>query len=276
MKRLMQFFTLAALVFISAGVPAQEPVLLKYGFKAGATFQQEMEIQQNTVQSMMGQEIKVVGEVKGLVEYQVEAVSPDGNATMLMTVKDISVRQSAMGRDTTLSYSDMKDIVRIVFSPEGKVLSSEQVDSSDAAAVINQIEPGRLLFLPGREVKTGESWDEGYNETKSAGAGTPFALEMAVENKYTLTGKENSDGKELYRISNSGTIGITGKGSQMGLEMFIEGNAVVKGYSLFDAGRKMIVFTENDTEMELNVAVTGPQEMTIPMTQQIKTIVRVK
>lgn len=65
MKRLMQFFTLAALVFISAGVPAQESVLLKYGFKAGATFQQEMEIQQNTVQSMMGQEIKVVGEVKG-------------------------------------------------------------------------------------------------------------------------------------------------------------------------------------------------------------------
>lgn len=267
---------LVALAAISFSSMAQESVLLKYGFKAGDTYLQETEILQNTVQSMMGQEIKVTGEIKALNSLAVEALSAEGNATVLMTVKDISVHSVAMGRDTTLRYDNMKDAARIVYTPEGKVVSTAKVDSSEAAAVINQLEPGNLLVLPGKTVKVGESWDETKTEVKQAASGTPFALEMAVDSKYTLAGKEVRDGKDFYKITTSGTIGVNGKGSQMGMEMFIEGNAKVEGYALFDATRQMIVYIETDTEMEMNVAVSGPQDMTIPMTQSIKTISRFK
>lgn len=267
---------LVALAAISFSSMAQESVLLKYGFKAGDTYLQETEILQNTVQSMMGQEIKVTAEIKSLNSFAVEALSAEGNATVLMTVKDISVHSVAMGRDTTLRYENMKDAVRIVYTPEGKVVSTAKVDSSEAAAVINQLEPGNLLVLPGKAVKVGESWEETKTEVKQAASGTPFALEMAVDSKYTLAGKEVRDGKDFYKITTSGTIGVNGKGSQMGMEMFIEGNAKVEGYALFDAARQMIVYVETDTEMEMNVAVSGPQDMTIPMTQSIKTISRFK
>ncbi len=276
MKKIVKFVSIAVWVAISTNAFSQESVMLKYGMKEGLSFTQEMEIHQNTVQSMMGQEIKVVGEIKAINAYKVEDLSADGNATVLMTVKEISIRTSAMGRDTSMSYKDVKDAVRLIITPEGKTLSSAKIDSSKASAVINQMEPGKFRALPGKVVKIGESWDESYAEVKNSAPGTPFGLNMAVENKYTLVGKEVRDGKEYYRISNSGTLGITGKGSQMGMEMFVEGNAKVEGYSLFDPVKQMIIYTEDDTEMELSVAISGPQNMTIPMTQSIKSVTRIK
>ncbi len=276
MKTIGTTLFLAAWIAFSFSAFGQESVMLKYGMKAGTAFQQEMEITQNTVQSMMGQEIKVVGQIKALNEMKVEAVSPEGNATILMTVMDLSISQSAMGKDTTMRFEGMKDAVRGVYSPEGKMISSVKVDSSKAAAVINQLEPGRLRMLPGKQVKVGETWSESYTETKKAASGTPFGLDMDIANEYTLASKEIRDGKEVYKITSTGTIAVTGKGNQMGMEMFVEGNAKVQGYSLFDPARKMIVYTEDDTEMELSIAVSGPQNMTIPMTQSIKTISRIR
>lgn len=276
MRNFTQMLIVALLFALSTTATAQESVLLKYGFKAGTTFLQETEVLQNTVQSMMGQEMKVIAEIKAVNGFNVESLSPEGNATVLMTVKDISIHTVAMGRDTSMQYSDLKDAARIVYSPEGKVVSTAKVDSSEAASVVNQLETGNLIVLPGKEVKIGESWDETKTEVKQAAAGAPFALEMAIDNKYTLAGKENRDGREYFKITSSGTIALNGKGSQMGMEMFIEGNAKVEGYSLFDPIRQMVVYTENDTEMEMSIAISGPQNMTVPMTQSIKTIVRVK
>ncbi len=276
MRNFTQMLIVALLFVLSTTTNAQESVLLKYGFKAGTTFLQETEVLQNTVQSMMGQEMKVIAEIKAVNGFNVESLSPEGNATVLMTVKDISIHTVAMGRDTSMQYSDLKDAARIVFSPEGNVVSTAKVDSSEAASVVNQLETGNLIVLPGKEVKIGESWDETKTEVKQAAAGAPFALEMAIDNKYTLAGKENRNGKEYFKITSSGTVALNGKGSQMGMEMFIEGNAKVEGYSLFDPIRQMIVYTENDTEMEMSIAISGPQNMTVPMTQSIKTIVRVK
>ncbi len=250
--------------------------MLKYGMNEGTAFQQEIEVAQNTVQSMMGQEITVVGKIKALNEMKVEAVSPEGNATILMKVKELFITQSAMGKDTTMRFEGMKDAVRGIYSPEGKVISSVKVDSSKAATIINQMELGRMRMLPGMEKRIGDTWSESYSETKSAASGTPFGLDMAVDNEHTLASKEIRDGKEVYKITSTGTIAITGKGSQMGMEMFVEGNAKVQGYSLFDPALKMIVYSEDDTEMELSIAISGPQNMTIPMTQSIKTVIRIR
>ena len=134
--------------------------MLKYGMNEGTAFQQEIEVAQNTVQSMMGQEITVVGKIKALNEMKVEAVSPEGNATILMKVKELFITQSAMGKDTTMRFEGMKDAVRGIYSPEGKVISSVKVDSSKAATIINQMELGRMRMLPGMEKRIGDTWSE--------------------------------------------------------------------------------------------------------------------
>lgn len=274
MKNLLSSLSFLALMVFGLSAVSQESFMLKYGLKEGDRFLQKMEITQNTVQSVMGQEIKVVGEISGVSHMLVEEVSAEGNATALLTVEELTVHQAAMGKDTTMTLKDIKESSRIVVSPTGKVISSARVDSSEVAALVSQMEPGRLRSLPGKEVKVGESWSESYTENKSSAPGTPFGLEMAIENEYTLVGRESREGKEYFKITSTGTIAVTGKGEQSGMDMFVEGNAKVAGYSLFDPELSMIVYTEDDTEMELSVAISGPQNMTVPMTQSIKTITK--
>jgi hypothetical protein len=177
-----------------------------------------------------------------------------------------------MGRDTTLLYEDLKDKVRIKFDNTGKSLSSEKVDSSDVSAIVNQLDLGKLKFLPGKLVKIGDKWQDNPVEHKNPTSGNPFTIDISSEIEYTLSGKEMVNGKEFLKINYSGNMTINGKGTQMGMEMFIEGTGKNEGFSYYDSKTNMIVSSDENTEMNMNIAVSGPQNMTIPMTQSIKTV----
>jgi hypothetical protein len=68
-------------------------------------------------------------------------------------------------------------------------------------------------------------------------------------------------------------MNLKGIGTQMGMEMEMEGTGKNEGYFYYDPGTFMVVSSEDQSEMEINVSVTGPQNMTIPMTQSVKTMV---
>jgi hypothetical protein len=132
---------------------------------------------------------------------------------------------------------------------------------------------GDLRFLPGKTVKTGEKWQDHSVNNKKAASGTPFEIEIISDTEYTLAGKETVDGKEMLKITFAGNLTMKGKGSQMGMEMFLEGTGKNEGFSYFDPLVSLVISTEENLEMEINVAVSGPQNMTIPMTQSIKTVI---
>ncbi len=261
-------------VAISGLTYSQEAVLLKYNFVNGKNYVQNSQVTQNVVQSMGGQEIKVVAEVKSDIAYSVEKVDAEGNATIMVSASDISIRTSMPGRDTTLTYGDMKDKSRVVYSVTGKTLSSEKVDSSDVSAIVSQIDFGKLKILPGKLVKTGEKWQDTTSETKKASSGSPFTVDTQSDFAYTLVRKESKEGKEYYKIAYSANLAVTGKGNQMGMDMFIEGTGKVEGFMYFDPSISMIAFSEDNTEMNMNIAVSGQQNMTIPMTQNIKVVTK--
>ncbi len=275
MKKLgVQVLWVTLLVLAGRPVFAQESVMLKYGFEKGKSYVQELALTQHVVQSMGGQEIKVDGEISSRNSYVVEEVGDSGNATVLMSVLEISVRQSAMGQDTTLNYKDLTESIRAVYSPEGKILTSASVDSSEAGRLLDQVDPGKLVTLPGKVVQTGEKWTEQIKESKPASGATPLATEITGNTEYTLAGKELHEGRECFRISTAGDVAVTGKGTQMGMELFVEGSGKTKGFFYFDPANSLVVYQEVQVEMEMSVAVTGPQSMTIPMTQTTKTIYR--
>jgi hypothetical protein len=269
-------FLKATLIFLLMAISgfafSQGATDLKYNFVKGKTFVQNTHITQNIVQTMGAQEIKILSEVKAKNEFLVENVENDGSASVLVSASDISVRSSAMGRDTTLLYNDLKDKVRIKFDNTGKSLSSEKVDSSDVSAIVNQLDLGKLKFLPGKSVKVGDKWQDKPVEHTNPTSGNPFTMDTNSEIEYTLTSKETVNGKEFLKISFSGTMTINGKGTQMGMEMFIEGTGKNEGFSYFDAKTGLIVSSDENTEMNMNIAVSGPQNMTIPMTRSIKTV----
>ncbi len=78
------------------------------------------------------------------------------------------------------------------------------------------------------------------------------------------------NGVELFKISYDGTMEITGKGSQMGMEMIMEGTGVTKGFYYYNPAISIVIGAESLIEMNTNINVSGPQSMTIPMTQTIK------
>ena len=261
------------ILFISGSLCAQESVNLKYGFATGKKFLQNTQLTLNQNQNMGGQEIKVFSESKTKTSFVVDSVDPDEKATVLVSALDLSVHSIVMGKDTTMQFNDLKDKSRVVFSNTGKSLSTAQVDSSQAGPMVNQLDFGRLRSVPGKPVKVGEKWIEKDTATKKASAGNPIAVDVASETEYTLVGKETKDGREYSKVTFTGTMNLNGKGNMMGMEMFLEGTGKSQGFYFFDPGLSMIVYNEEDTELNMNVAVSGPQNMSIPMTQSMKTVV---
>jgi hypothetical protein len=272
MKNLLVRQTLIiALIAISGFAFSQEAVLLKYNFVKGKAYIQNTQVTNNVTQTMGPQEIKVLTEVKTANEYAIEGAENGGNTTALISMLNTSIRQSGMGRDTTMIFKDLKDKIRVVFAIDGKTVSSTKVDSSENSRFIGSMkETAKLQFLPNKSLTIGEKWTDKVVESNNMNG---FATDVNNEFEYTLVGKESKDGKVYFKISFTGTMSINGKGSQMGMEMFLEGTGKTEGFNYFDPKTSMIVYTESQTEMDMNIAVSGQQNMTIPMTQSMKTIV---
>ena len=210
--------------------------------------------------------------MKSVNNLAVEEMANDGSATVLITPSEVVVHSVSPMADTTMHYTNMKDKIRVVFAVTGKTLSTEKVDSSEVAAIISQLNPNWLKLLPGKQVKVGETWQDDVAENRKASSGNPFEMEVKSKIENTLTGKEIWNNKECLKISFNGTMTVNGKGTQMGMEMFIEGTGKTEGFFYFDPTTSLVVYNENVTEADMNVAVSGPQNMTIPMTLVTKTI----
>lgn len=264
-----------ALVFATCMAYSQEQVLLKYAFVKGKTYVQQTELKQNITQSMGGQEMKMQVDLSSANQFVVENVLNDGNAAMLVSLMNASVHSSGMGKDTTMKFNDLKNKSRMVFSPDGKTVSTTKIDSTDVVGMMGTLDQfAKLTSLPGKAVKIGEKWQDKTVENRNASSGNPFDAEVTSNTEYTLVGKEAKDGKEYYKIAFKGTIAINGSGSQMGMEMFLEGTGAVEGFNYFDPKTTMIVYAEGTTEMDMNISISGQQNMTIPMTQSMKTIIK--
>ncbi len=266
-----------ALVALCGFAYSQESVLLKYNFVQGKTYTQSTTITSNITQSMGGQEMKMQSDIKTSNDYAIEGVDKDGNATVLVSLLNLSVRSAAMGRDTTMNFNDLKDKNRTVYSPEGKTISSTKVDSSKIARMIGSIDQFiKLQTLPAKSIKVGEKWQEKIVENKKPSGSNPFAVDNTTDMEFTLVGKESKDGIDYFKISFTGTMTITGKGNQMGMELFMEGTGKTEGFGYFNPITSMIVYTESSTEMDMTIAVTGQQNMTMPMSQSMKSITKIE
>lgn len=270
-KHLVRQTLTIALIAISGFAFSQEAVLLKYNFVKGKTYIQNSQVTNNVTQTMGPQEMKMLSEVKTANDYVIESVENGGNATALISMQNTSIRQAGMGRDTTMIFKDLKDKIRVVYSVGGKTISTVNVDSSETTKMIGSMkESTKLQILPNKSITIGEKWTDKVVENNNMNG---FATDVNNEFEFTLVGKESKDGKDFYKISFTGTMSIKGKGSQMGMEMFLEGTGKTEGFNYFDPKISMIVYTESQTEMDMNIAVSGQQNMTIPMTQSMKTIV---
>jgi len=276
-KWLLVQLSILTLVLASGFAYSQESIVLKYNFVKGKSYTQSASVSNNMTQTMMGQEVKMLSDIIANSEMAIEGVNNDGSATTLFSFLNASIHSSAMGRDTTIQLKDVDSKKRVVYSTDGKQVSSLNLDSSKVNTMMGSLNQfSKLIILPGKSVKVGEKWQDKTVDSTAASGGNPLSTKTTSDNEYTLVGKESKDGKEYYKIAYSSTMTINGKGKMMGMEMFMEGTGKSEGFSYFDPKSSMVVYCESNAELDMSIAVSGQQNMTIRMTQSIKAVMKLE
>lgn len=279
MKNLLIKQSLVLLLVTVGLIAKSQEVQLKYNFIKGKTYSITTEIVSNVTQSMGGQEMKIESGITANSDMTLEDVDKDGSATTLFTLKNATVhsKMAAMGRDTTLNFNDLNEQKRVVLSTIGKQLSETSLDTAKKMRLMGQMENlTKFPELPNKLMKVGEKWTSKTTDSTKASGQNPFDNNTTTEMEYSFIGKEIKDGKELIKVNYSGSLTINGKGNQMGMDLFMEGTGKTEGFAYLDPATFMILYNEANTEMDMSIAVTGQQNMTMPMTSSMKTITKIE
>ncbi len=268
-----KLFIIPAL-FITFGMFAQEANLTlkpvakkKYDIEFNSTT--------NVTQNMGGMEMKALSAYTAKAIMEITEVAPDGNFTVLSTWKDIKASSSAMGKDTTVSMENLNMVMKTTYEKSGKIIKSERVGTSGssdpAMAIMEQFATGmKLPFLPPKTVSKGYAWTSHRNDTIKP-VESPFSMIIDAEDKYTYAGVETKDGTEYYRVNIEGPTKVSGEGSQMGMDMTIEGTGANEGFLLLDKTTLLPAFTDEKVGLDMSIMISGAQSMAIPMTQNTST-----
>jgi hypothetical protein len=268
-------FTVLLVVAILASAQAQESYRLEYKFQKGKTHRYKSLTSSDITQEVQGQEMKMSANSTAIVRLVIDDVSNNRSTVMIVSADPMVARTKNPMMDTTMVLKNMMGKrTKITVDKTGKILSREVIDSVQYESRgmnirMSQREAIGFIRLPEKELKIGEKWNDSKTDTTEVGTGKMMNT-MDVE--YTLVGKESKLGHDCLKISYAGKISTNGKINQMGMDIYTEGTGKVSGMLFFDHAQGMLVYDESMADVESTMAVTGQQNMTIPMTTSTKTI----
>ena len=242
------------------------PYTLRLGLQQGKTYLYADVVRADVTQEMMGQEMKSATVSTSLSRFVVEKAGADGIAAITsLDSMTVSVKNARM--DTTMVMPDLLGKrSRIVLSPLGKVLSKAVIDTIGKVGSpmrgASARDAMRVHIFPEAPVAVGGTWTGVIADTNEAMGGKMVTTSTL---SYTLAGEEQKGGRACVKITYTGTMAVEGKGSMMGAEIFTEGKGTVSGVMYFDAAAGVTVADESKMETDLTAAITGAQNMTMPM-----------
>jgi hypothetical protein len=253
---------------------AQESYRMEYKFQKGKMYQYRAASNNDITQEVQGQEMKIASHVHSVVRVLVDDVLSDGSMVLVISADSMVSQTKNPMIDTTMVMTSMiGKRMKLTVGKTGNVQSREVIDSMQYdMAGMNTRTPQRevmnILVLPPKELKVGDKWNDSKTDTADVGTGKMFNT-MDVE--YTLAGTEAKSGHQCLKINYVGKISTNGKMNRMGMDIYTEGTGKISGTLYFDHVKGLIVHDESTRDVESTVAVTGQQNMTIPMTTSTKT-----
>lgn len=277
-----KFMVILALVFLMG---CSSGYKLQYKGAPGDVNQFKIDTNMEMSMEMMGREMNFTTDVINLISQKINQVDKEGTLNVSFTYDSLSFTSNnpQMAQAQAMVDEVFKKIqgteIQCKISKHGELLDVTNVDTLIPGQLKQMVNPRQTFTafspdLPKKAVKIGETWTaEKDMPVESSG------MKMTVKSKsnYTLLSKEIVDKKELLKISYTSEMMIDGEGEQMGMTMAIEGDGDAKGHFLFDEKNGIIQDGESETAMDLTIAISGAQNMTMPMTQFIKAkVTRVK
>jgi hypothetical protein len=262
---------LAGLAVAAAGGPYKLVYRMKKGqrlnYRMTMTVEQSMEMQGNEMNSNI--------DGATALHIEVEEVGKEGNITFVYALDSLRTHVKSPQLDST--FRNPAELVgkrtRQTISALGKKLKSEVIDSVNLSGMLAQAGLGRqaslqLIELPEKEVKIGDSWTAVQTDTSEQGS---MKIVVAPSTTYTVAGEVDTLGYKCLRLTYKGTLKVKGEGTQMGMNLFFEGEGPVAGTAYFAPMEGLLVGAISDSNLEATIAITGQISMTMPQSTSTKT-----
>jgi len=257
---------------------AETGFFLAYRAAKGQVLKYQMVNETRMSQEMMGQEMEVTSSQTMGWTLRALGVSPEGNLRWQVTFDQFLTTGKGPQGDFTI---DGKELIgksaELATAPDGRVVAKVGFDKLPKVNVMGQemnlAQHFRefLAHLPSKAVKIGDSWEETKTDTvKQSG------LDLLVSSKttYTLAEQVTQYGKECLKVKTQGSFTVGGQGSQMGANISFEGEGEENGHFLFAYKEGTLLEVVTERLMEGTAAVSGPMDMTIPISQEVRSNLR--
>lgn len=254
--------------------------ILNYRLAPNETWNYQSSSHQTMNMEQMGQTIET--ETNGMNDYTVKGSGLDTkkNLTATIVIDSMSLVTKGMGRE---NKPDLGPLIGkgfgLTFTAKGKELELPGADSLtvDFGMMGGGKQSAQTFFrsilpdLPGNPVKIGESWTE-KDTTKVKQGGMDINIKM--ESTHTLEAMETVSGLECLKITTESKGTLDGEGQQMGADLKFEGDLESKGTWHFAYKKGMFVKSNSESVMEGTIVVSGPANMSMPITQDTKSEVK--
>lgn len=248
-------------------------LILQYRLPEKEALKYRIANQVNQNLEMMGQSVNT--EIKMGYVFSLKAQVPQ-NGTQRLEVT-IDSMQAAVKAPQGEFSPDVTSVVGKSFDMTLSALGKE-LELSGAEAIKYTMGPGaersivsdfKTLFpdLAGKPVKIGDSWTT--RDTLDIKDNNSH-LQLLFENLNTLQGLEVMNGLECVKVTAvvKGTLGGTGK--QGGADLSFNGDITAADTWYFAYKEGILVKTMSEGSTKSTITVSGPQNMTIPMTMATK------
>ena len=255
-------------------------LILMYRLSPDQVWKYNTTMEQNQTMEMMNQSME--SSVNTLMNYSIKETGVDtaGSYITKITIDTIGMKLKSMRGEQTFDLSSLRGkSIKFVVSPKGKQIELSNPDSvkinlgpmaggtQDAKSFFRNILPA----LPPNPIRIGETWtsEKSIKQPKSG-------MEININSKTTSTlkGFENINGMDCLKIVSQITGTFDGSGEQMGRQMDIEGDIDGTATWYFAYKKGVLVKMTSEQSTESTITLSGQANMTIPMTQETKTEVK--
>lgn len=275
------FLPVILAIFILAGCAAKLPIwgdpqtglILQYRMAEDQVLKYRLTIKQAQDIEVMGQQMKT--ETKGEIAFTAKSKGLKGNNHQLgITIDSMSINinspQGEISPDMSSVEGKSFDMIMSMLGKELDLSGAESIQYDLGQAGKRDLTSNFQAVFPDladRPVKIGDTWTSKDTITEKIGSGE---IEITLESLNTLEGFETVDGLECAKISVKITGTLEGGGDQGGADLAFKGE--IEGTETWHFAYKEGLFVKmiTDAFTKGTVSVRGPQEMSIPLAQEMK------
>ncbi len=268
-------------ICILAGCAARRPywgdpqtgLILQYRMAENQVLKYQLTIKQSQDVEIMGQQMKT--ETKGEIGFTAKSKGiKENNQQLGITIDSMIINIKSPQGEISPDMSSVKgksfDMTMTTLGKELDLSGAESIQYDLGQAGKRDLSTNFQAVFPdlaNKPVKIGDTWTSRDNITEKIGKGE---IKISLESFNTLEGFETVDGLECAKITAKISGILEGGGNQGGANLAFKGD--IEGSETWHFAYKEGLFVKQITEVftKGTVSISGPQEMSIPLAQNMK------